>query len=400
MALLLCLFTFALGLPVVLAVTGCVRLRTLRQAVLLSEDLVAITDEGASLVEGARALEYDSKGRQRKVIGEIRSQLEDGGDLASALQNARLTPLARIAIHRPRLFSQQHIAAISISERHNVLSRVMPRLAAHQRALLDFTTGVVGNLVYPAAVAVFVFILFVAMGVPVRWSYQKLFTKGFGGNAPDMGGPVLDLPHYGWALCCHTCLLIAEQPSFPWLMLALGAVLLAYQAVKRQLKPRRTGPLASLSERVLYLLPVYGGYARRMGLARFAQLMDILLDAEVPLPEALAASEQGLPPPLAGQIRRVRQAVVDGESLTAALRHARFLTPTFRWFVSVGESSNRLASAFEQLAHIYLAEAGRVLSIAVRIVAPIAILMVGIVEGAIVLSLFTPIVQIAGAIEP
>ncbi len=145
----------------------------------------------------------------------------------------------------------------------------------------------------------------------------------------------------------------------------------------------------------LYPLPLLGPVLKSSQMARFCRLMEMLLNQQVPLPEALRLTAQGLDDAyLARACRKVAIEVENGrpfnESIASKRKFSRSLLPMLQW----GQRVSMLADAFQTAAEMFegrAASQGKSLEI---LLLPIVFLLIIGFYGMIVLAVFTPLIQL------
>ena len=127
---------------------------------------------------------------------------------------------------------------------------------------------------------------------------------------------------------------------------------------------------------VFCFVPVAGAVVRYSDLGHAALVLQNLIQAGVPLTEALdGAAELDLLPRHAALFRRLRKRVEEGESLGDALKADSARLPrTFRTMVSLGEHSARLPEALGQLARLYREKARRKIRFLIGSVYPLFVM--------------------------
>lgn len=357
------ILTFALPMApgILIVAIAWLHLRRSAGAAYLSDELAAVTGRGLPLIDGLRAKAHDSGGWRHRVIGRICHPLGEGMSLGAALE-------------RTGLFPRSCVAMVAAGERRGVLPALLPKLAAYQRSQVELVRRGLAGLVYPAATAYLMYVAFLALGLFAIPQFDAMFREA--------GVELPGLTRFVFA--CRSGIFALLVLSFAVSCMALA---LWWGAATG-------GRARALAERLVPFVPFYGGYAQRVGLARLAQMMHVFLAVDEPLPEALAAAEGSLPGPLGEQLHTVRNRVLHGQLLGEALAEADLVTPTFRWFVAVGERTNRLMDAFGHLADVYIAESARTLDSMARAACPIAIVLLGALDGLIVLAAFLPLVRL------
>jgi type II secretory pathway component PulF len=144
---------------------------------------------------------------------------------------------------------------------------------------------------------------------------------------------------------------------------------------------------------VVYRMPMIGPLLRYADMSQFARLMGLLLGQEVPLPDALRLSADGLRDPgLARGCRAMADDVERGrpldESMAARPRFPASMIPLVQW----GQRTPALAEAFRSVAEMF---EGRVRvddSLLEAVLPPIILMVVTIIVGFCATALFLPLI--------
>jgi len=173
-----------------------------------------------------------------------------------------------------------------------------------------------------------------------------------------------------------------------WTMLTLAIVTLSVPLAATYL---RWGSWPSL---LASLLPLLGPVIRHERYAQFARLMATLLDAQVPLPDALRLVSAGMQDTLLGEQCRMASAAVEaGTPLTEALIEARFLD-SLVCFVDWGQRQNALGDAFRSAAEMFEARTSTQTALLNMIVLPVAYLFIVTYIGITILAVLLPIIPV------
>jgi type II secretory pathway component PulF len=106
--------------------------------------------------------------------------------------------------------------------------------------------------------------------------------------------------------------------------------------------------------RLVYSIPVIGTLIRSARLAAFADLLAVLVDFEMPLPEAFRlAGEASSDPLMAGRAAMIFARLSQGAALGPALRGLGLLPEWVAWMAGSGEQRGTLAPALRQVAAVY-----------------------------------------------
>jgi len=166
----------------------------------------------------------------------------------------------------------------------------------------------------------------------------------------------------------------------------------------------RRGPRAFMERfrkgALVLRIPVLRTVHQKKDLAHAASVLETLLDAGVPLAEALHdAACLDINPVFAMSFRRIAGRVEQGESLKTAIdAEARVLPPSYRGLVSLGERSALLPEAFGRLAGAYRREALNAARLLLSIVPPIVLCWIGLLVYVVYSGIFEAILHLPGIV--
>ena len=110
--------------------------------------------------------------------------------------------------------------------------------------------------------------------------------------------------------------------------------------------------------KIVYAIPLVGTLVHSARLAAFVDLLAILVDHRVPLPEAFRlASAASSDPLLRIGAANVCDKLDRGETLAASLRDERLVPDFLAWMAGMGERNQRLADTLRQTAAFYRKQA-------------------------------------------
>ncbi len=149
------------------------------------------------------------------------------------------------------------------------------------------------------------------------------------------------------------------------------------------------------AQEALYAVPLVGPRWRYEGLTDLATLMAILLDQEVPLPQALRVTAEGLQEAdLKEGCRLAADAVESGTPLSECVRRFpqfhRGLEPLVEW----GERMPALADSFRAATTMFDAQAQVRSWLIDGVILPLAVVIVVVFVGFFILALFLPLLSL------
>jgi general secretion pathway protein F len=142
-------------------------------------------------------------------------------------------------------------------------------------------------------------------------------------------------------------------------------------------------------------IPVLGGALRKAETSRFARAMATLVGNSVPLVQSIHIAS-GIMGNLrmSDALKDVAQGVKRGEGISAPLARTKVFPPLASHLLTVGEETGKLDQMFARMADIYEEETRSSIKRFTSIFEPLVILIMGLVVGALVLSMLIAITSI------
>jgi type IV pilus assembly protein PilC len=303
--------------------------------------------------------------RMRKLITDIRNDVEGGSTLSEAL--------ARYPLYFDDLF----VNLVEAGESAGVLDQVLDSIASYKERIESIKGKIKKALFYPAtviAVAIAVTALLLVMVIP---QFEDMF-QSFGADLPAFTRMVVEASEFmqarGWLL----------------LILLVGAIVGIIQARKRSQK------FAHLIDRISLKIPVIGGVLEKSALARFASTLSTTFAAGVPLVDALKTVAGATGNVVFEEaVHQVREDVATGHSLQLAMQQTGLFPPMMIQMTAIGEEAGSLDAMLDKVASFYEEEVNNTVDALSSLLEPIIIIFVGVVVGGIVVAMYLPIFQMA-----
>lgn len=333
-------------------VAGMTRLMStlLCAGVTLPESLVALTDQ----VESPRF---------KNVLSDVGSKVNEGSSLADAM-----------AAH-PKVFSKLYINMVRAGEASGSLETVLIRIADFMDQQEELRGKVTTAMFYPAAMAL------VGIGV-----VTLLMVKVVPGIAEMFAGQGAELP-----FTTRSLIAVSEIVSGYWWLL----IMLLIGAIWGFRKWRATPNGRELTDRFILGLPVIGGLARKIAVARFSRTLATMLASGVQLLQALDIVRSLLGNVVLEKVlTQARDEIREGAGIAAALKRSGQFPPLVTHMIAVGERSGQLEQMLTDLADAYDRETSAAITRATAVLEPVMIVLMGGSVGFIVFAIMTPILQL------
>ncbi len=174
-----------------------------------------------------------------------------------------------------------------------------------------------------------------------------------------------------------------------WLALGFGLVLVVFQRLAAMDRGRL------LVDSLKLRLPLLGRFLRDVELARFARVFALLIDAGIPIDTVLQLSAKSVHNAvLRRELDGVRQRTVQqGMPLSAGLKASAFFPSFVGNMLAVGEETGRIDDSLNEVAQFYERSVQRQSRMAVSLLEPVLLLVVGCIVGFIVFAMLMPIFE-------
>jgi type II secretory pathway component PulF len=336
-------------------------IKRLKGLSLVARQLALLISTGTPIVEALRAIERQvADPKWRVVLSDVRARVEDGSPLSEAL-----------AAH-PKSFDAVARSLVHAGEAGGTLEEMLRRLATLTRQQEKLVATVMGSMLYPAvlivvSVAVLVLMLtyvlpkftsmFEALDAPLPATTQFLMVLSDG------------LRSYWWAV--------------PPALVGLGFV--AWQMLTTDGGRRKI-------EWALLHGPLVGKIARSLMVSRMVRMLGVLLEAKVPLLEALQLARESIPcRHFKNLLSRAETDISQGESLSTAFARDGFVPASVAESIQNGERTGRLGNVLASLGDFMDEDNELIVRSLSTIIEPVILIGLGILVGFVAISMFLPL---------
>lgn len=296
------------------------------ELIMFCRQMHTITRAGIPLVKGLRGLAASLRNYTfQQTLNDIVERLEAGVELSTAMRA------------HPKIFQNLFVSLVSVGENSGRLDLVFKQLSEYMERDLATMKSIKTALRYPSFVLIAISIAIVIINVKVIPAFAGMFSK-FGAQLP--------LP---------TRILIGISDFFVnYWMYVLAAIVVAVAWTYHYV---RTPEGSRVWGRKKLRLIVVGDIIERASLARYARSFGLMLNAGLPLSNALELSARAVDNPYLGdKIRGIRAGVERGEGLFQTHLVSGMFTPLVLQMISVGEESGQVDVLLAEVAAFYESE--------------------------------------------
>jgi len=341
----------------------------LQDLVVFTRQLATMIDAGLAMVQSLHALAEQSPNKVMKdVIRDVCSRVESGDSFSEALQK------------HPKVFSKLYVAMVSAGEKGGLLAEILGRLATYLENTARLRRKVKSAMMYPTVVTVVAILITLFLLVKVIPVFGEIYS-GFGAKLP---GPTLFM-------------IKLSEIVKSYILLILVAMAAGVYAWFHFIKTKK-GRMFWDAYRIR--MPIFGGVAHKICLARFTRTLASLIRSGVPILEVLQIVSQTVGNAVMEKAVRIAAADIErGESMAAALsKHPVFPNMIIR-MITAGEQTGKVDSMLERISDFLDDEIETTLSGLTSMIEPILIVFLGVVIGSMVICMFLPIFKLSEIVK-
>ena len=337
--------------------------------VMLARNFAVMIEAGVTIVECLQVLsDQTENGVVRKALQAVRLDVSNGMTLTAAMSR------------HPRLFDTLFVRMVAAGEHGGVLPEVLARLALFIERTARLKRKVRTAMVYPATIVAVAAVVVAVLLLHVIPVFAEVY-QGMGQALPPLTEMTIALSRwlYDYVL---------------FLLLGLAAFPLAIHLACRTDQGRRT------VHRWLLRLPLIGDLLRKSAIARFSHNTSLLLQSGVVLQDSLTVTAGTTGNKVLEQaILETRDGLERGRTLAELLAGSGLFPALVCHMVAVGENVGALDAMLNRVAAFYEEEVDRAVTRLTTLMEPALMIVLGVVLGGIVISMYLPIFQLGGMVQ-
>lgn len=287
--------------------------------------------------------------------------------------------LADCMREHPNVFDSMYVNLVHAGEEGGVLDTILNRLAVYIEKSVKLRGKIKGALFYPAAVIVVAIVVVTAIMVFVIPSFVKMFKDSN-----------MELP---WLT--QQVIMASDFVVNKW-YIPLGVMILVPLLFINYYKTedgRRT------LDPIFLKIPLFGELIRKGSVARFSRTLSTMLGAGVRIIEALdiaAATTKNYV--IETVLMRAKDAISKGRNLSDPLRESPEIPEMVTQMISVGEQTGSLDQMLDKVANFYEDEVETAAAALTSMLEPLLMVVLGGIIAILVVAMYLPIFNMAGAV--
>ena len=335
----------------------------LKDLAVFSRQFATMISSGLSLLRALNILAAQTDNKElARILGEVRSAVEQGRSLSSAM-----------AEHEA--FPKLYIAMVRAGETAGMLDGVLLRIAETMENDVELRRRIKSAMTYPVVVLILAVLLTGVMLAFIVPTFVGMF-ESLGGELPlptkILMGMSAVLRKFWWAL-----------------------MFVPFAAWKGFVYARKQPNVRLQLDKWKLKVPVFGILFHKIALARFARNFGTLLHAGVPILTSLEITADTVNNGVMGEaIEAVKVAVKEGESVARPLGHHDVFPPMVVQMIAVGEETGAIDTMLYKIADFYDSEVTAMTESLTAMLEPLMIAVLGGLVGSMVVALYMPMFKI------
>ena len=338
-----------------------------KDLVIFSRQFATMIDAGLPLVQCLEILSSQQDNAEfKRVLIDVKSAVEGGSTFADALRK------------HPKVFDSLYVNLIAAGEVGGILDTILNRLSGFLEKAEKLKAKVKSAMTYPVAVILIACLVVTGLLIWVVPVFEEMF-QSFGQALPAPTQIVVNL----------------SQALQHYWYLMLGSIVGIGVFINRAYKTAK-GRMAIDS--LLLKVPVFGDLIRKTAVARFTRTLGTMLSSGVPILEAMEiVSKTSGNVVIEAAIMKARMSLSQGKTLADPLIETKVFPGMVTQMIAVGESTGALDAMLTKIADFYEDEVDAAVDSLTSLIEPLLMAFLGVVVGGLVIALYLPIFQIAGA---
>jgi type IV pilus assembly protein PilC len=340
---------------------------TEKDIVIMTRQFATMIDAGLPLVQCLEILfSQQDNSTFKRILKNIKEDVEEGSTFADALKR------------HPDVFDNLFVNLVAAGEIGGILDIILNRLAAYIEKAAKLKKKVKGAMTYPIVVMVIAIMVVAVILIFVIPVFEAMFAD------------------FGKALPVPTQIVVALSEFLQnyILYIVVGFVLLIF-AFRRFYKTKKG---RALVDRLILRLPVFGMLIRKVAVAKFTRTLGTMISSGVPILDSLeivAATAGNMT--IEEAIRETRQSISEGRTIAEPLADSEVFPSMVVQMISVGEATGALDTMLSKIADFYDDEVDAAVDALTAMLEPFMMVFLGGTIGGLVVAMYLPIFQMAGA---
>ena len=341
----------------------------LDQLSVFTQQLSSMLEAGLPLVSALEALQDQTEDPVFKIIiRNVRNDVSGG------------TAFSEAVAKYPNAFPNLFISMVEAGEASGGLGPILGKVAVYFEDSVKLTKQVKSAMTYPIAVIALAIGLVQVLLIFVIPVFADMFSS-FGKELPKPTQWLINTSNFMKGNILYI----------------IGGAILFWFALKKLIATPRG---RRMKDKAFFRVPVLGDLIQKIALSRFCRTYAILLRSGVPILRTLEiVSKASGNTYIEAACRDITRNISQGGQLSDTIAELPYFPPTVKHMARAGEQTGNVDGMMGKISDFYDAEIETTVDALTSLMEPALIVFLGVVIGSIVMAMFLPIFNLAGAVS-
>lgn len=338
-----------------------------KDKLIFAKYLSVLLGAGLAIDESVDVLNKQAKGSLKRILDHLSMTVKHGETLAVGLSAF------------PHVFSPLFINLVASGESSGNLQGNLLNVVGQMEKEYELNSKIRGALMYPIIIVIVAFLIAGGIFVFVLPNVIDMF-KSLDVELPLATKILIAVATF---ISAHGILTVAGIIGF---LLLIGAV-------------RKISFFDPALHGMILLVPIIGGIAKKVNLARFTRSLGTMVQSGIPIDEAVIITQSVLDNVYYKHVfDKLTEAIKLGNDLSSVLEmHPRLIPSMATHVIYVGEQAGSLGDMLIYLAKFYEQEVSDVTDNLSQLLEPFLLIFIGVMVGGLALAVMTPIYEVIGS---
>lgn len=304
---------------------------------------------------------------EREIIIQIKDKVISGRSIYESMRETNQ-------------FSAYEYYSIQIGEETRKLEEVLGELQKYFNRKIQMKRQIISVLTYPAIVMLVTILVLYFMLNKVVPMFSSVF-KQFGSELPKSTQIIIKISNHSGAI-------------FTVIIAVIIGLIIMHALLKEKDFYR------ALTTKMILRIPYFGNLIRKIYISRFCQAMNLLITSKTTLINSLSLTAKMIGfYPIEMAIHEIKEDITRGASLNESLKKHNVFENKMVSMVEVAEQVNQLETMFERLTEQYNEEINHQTKMIGVILEPMIIIVIGVIVGVIMVSMYAPMFDLSKIIN-
>ncbi|MFU8805235.1 MAG: type II secretion system F family protein [Bradymonadaceae bacterium] len=340
-----------------------------KNLVIFTRQFSTMIDAGLPLVQCLDLLGQNEPHKGFKsILRETKKDIESGTTLADAMSK------------HPGAFDGLYVNLVAAGEVAGILDTVMSRLAIQIEKAEKLKSKIKSAFTYPTIVLIVAIVVVVGMLYKIIPTFAEMFDD-MGGELPAPTQVVMNISEF-------------VQVNFLFIVGGLIGFVVVFNLILSY-KPTR-----AVFDDLLLKAPVFGPLVRKTAVARFTRTLGTMVSSGVPIIDSLdiVARTSGNMT-IEKSILYTKDRIAEGQNMVEPLMETGVFPSMVVQMIGVGEATGALDTMLNKIADFYEDEVDVAVDNMTALIEPVMMVGLGSVVGGMLIAMYLPIFEMAGAID-